>query len=199
MLNVTNAARLFYPYEIEDEHQWLASKKEISKNVIAYEGLRKADDYKREDLKGVSPVAIGDGPKWTTGQPDISMFSLYSSAQVGIFGSIVRKTNVDKILQLDCNATDFYQEDSYPTYLYYNPYDTMKSVCFIPEGNMTVDLYDALTHQYLIRAIGGESCFNIEAKSSRLLVVLPAGSEVKVNDGKYTTNNKIVTYSEVNR
>jgi hypothetical protein len=91
MLNVTNAARLFYPYEIDDQHQWLPLKKELSKNVIAYEGIRKADDYKRADLKGVSPVAIGDGPKWTKGQPDISMFSLYSSAQVGIFGAIVRK------------------------------------------------------------------------------------------------------------
>jgi hypothetical protein len=198
MLNVTNAARLFYPYEIDDQHQWLAAKKDISKNVIAYEGLRKADDSKREDLKGVSPVALGDGPKWTTGQPDISMLSLYSSAQVGIFGAIVRKTNVDKILQLNCNATDFYQDESFPTYLYYNPYDTLKSVCFSPEEKLKVDLYDALAHEYLARDIGEESCFDIEAKSSRLLVVLPAGSEISINDGKYMTNNKVVTYSQLN-
>lgn len=197
MLNVTNAARLFYPYEIDDQHQWLADKKEISKNVIAYEGLRKTDDYKRADLKGVSPVAIGDGPKWTEGQPDISMFSLYSSAQVGIFGSIVRKTNVDKILQLNCNATDFYQDESFPTYLYYNPYDTLKTVCFYASGKSKTDLYDALSHEYLAREAGEETCFDIPARSSRLLVVLPSGSEVKFKDENYMTNNKIVAYSQL--
>ena len=197
MLNVTNAARLFYPYEIDDQHQWLPEKKDISKNVIAYEGIRKTDDYKREDLKGISPVAIGDGPKWTKGQPDISMFSLYSSAQVGIFGAIVRKTNVDKILQLNCTATDFYQDKSFPTYLYYNPYDTLKTVCFYPADKIKVDLYDALNHEYLVRDAGEEGCFDIQAKSSRLLVVLPSGSKVKIKDGKYMTNNKILAYSQL--
>ncbi len=65
MLNVTNAARLFYPYEIDDEHQWLPEDKEITKNVIAYEGLRKSDFvFKKAELQGVSPVALGDGPLW---------------------------------------------------------------------------------------------------------------------------------------
>jgi hypothetical protein len=195
MLNVTNAARLFYPYEIDDQHQWLASRKEISKNVIAYEGIRKADDYKREDLKGISPVAIGDGPKWTKGQPEISMFSLYSSAQVGIFGAIVRKTNVDRILQLNCTATDFYQDASYPTYLYYNPYDSVKHVCFSSDDKNNVDLYDALEHEYLVRDATEEGCFDILPKSSRLLVVLPAGSEVILSDGKYRANDKVVAYA----
>jgi hypothetical protein len=194
MLNVTNAARLFYPYEIDDQHQWLPSKKEISKNVIAYEGIRKSDDYKREDLKGVSPIATGDGPKWTSGQPDISMFSLYSSAQVGIFGSIVRKTNVDKILQINCNATDFYQDESFPTYLYYNPYDTLQTVCFYPADTAKVDLYDALNHEYLMQNTVEEGCFQIQAKSSLLLVVLPAGSEVRIKNGRYMTENKIVAH-----
>lgn len=196
MLNVTNSARLFYPYDIDDEHQWLASRKEISKNVIAYEGLRKSDDYKRTDLQGVSPVAIGDGPKWTKGQPEISMFSLYSSAQVGIFGAIVRKTNVEKILQLNCNATDFYRDDSFPTYLYYNPYDSVQKVCFSPEDQSKVDLYDALTHEFLAHNISEEGCFDIRPKSSRLIVVLPAGSKVTVSNDTYMVNNKIVSYTQ---
>jgi hypothetical protein len=197
MLNVTNAARLFYPYEIDDQHQWLASKKDITKNVIAYEGIRKADDYKRPDLTGVSPVAIGDGPKWTKGQPDISMFSLYSSAQVGIFGAIVRKTNVDQILQLNCNATDFYSENAFPTYLYYNPHDSVKQVCLYRTDNAKADLYDAITHEYLVRGAGEESCFSIPPKSSRLLVVMPADTDVKVVKGKYLLDEKVVAYSQV--
>lgn len=196
MLNLTNAARLFYPYEIDDQHQWLPSRKDITKNVIAYEGIRKADDYKREDLIGISPVAIGDGPKWTKGQPDISMFSLYSSAQVGILGAIVRKTNVDQILQLNCNATDFYAENSFPTYLYYNPYDSVRKVCFYRNEKDDVDLYDAITHEYLVRHAGEESCFEIPAKSSRLLVVMPAGMEVEKSNGKYLLNDKVVAYAQ---
>jgi len=198
MLNITNAARLFYPYEIDDQHQWLSAKKDISKNVIAYEGIRKTDDYKREDLKGISPVAIGDGPKWTKGQPDISMFSLYSSAQVGIFGSLVRKTNVDKILQINCNATDFYQDEALPTYLYYNPYDTLKRVCFYPPDKSKVDLYDVLTHEYLVREVQEDGCFEIPAKSSRLVVVVPSGNKIEVNDHTYTANKKIVAYKQLN-
>jgi hypothetical protein len=124
------------------------------------------------------------------------MFSLYSSAQVGIFGAIVRKTNVDKILQLNCTATDFYQDETFPTYLYYNPYDTVKTVCFYPDQKVKVDLYDNLTHEYIGREVGEEGCFNIPAKSSRLLVVLPSKSDVKIRNGKYITNEKIVAYSQ---
>ena len=199
MLNLANAARLFYPYEIDDQHQWLASKKDITKNVIAYEGIRKADDYQRDDLKGVIPVAIGDGPKWTKGQPDISMFSLYSSAQVGILGSIVRRTNVDQILQLNCNATDFYGANAFPTYLYYNPYDSIKSVCFYKSDKNDVNLYDAITHEVLVRHAGEESCFDVPAKSSRVLVVVPADMDINKKGGKYLLNDKVVAYRQFDK
>lgn len=122
------------------------------------------------------------------------MYSLYSSAQVGIFGAIVRKTNVEKILQLNCSATDFYQKDSFPTYLYYNPYDTVKSVCFYNSGQIKVDLYDALAHEYVSKEIAEENCFDIPANSARLLVVLPAGSKLTLRDGKYTIGSRIVAY-----
>ena len=195
MLNVSNAARLFYPYEIDDAHQWLPAKKEITKNVIAYEGLRKEDYvYKKESLKGATPVALGDGPQWVKGQPETSMFSLYSSAQVGIFGAIVKKTNVEKILQINCTATDFYQDNAFPTYLYYNPYDSVKSVCFDNTDKTSSDLYDVLSHTYLGKNVTEETCFEIPAKSARLIVVMPAGSKMEVQDGKYTIGRNVVAY-----
>lgn len=194
MLNVTNAARLFYPYEIDDQHQWLPEKKEITKNVIAYEGLRKADDYGKEVLKGVSPVATGDGPKWVKGQPEVSMFSLYSSSQVGIFGAIVKKTNVEKILQLDCNITDFYSKEAWPTYLYYNPYDEEKSISFNNINHEAFDLYDALTHEKLKENAIDAADFSIPSKSARLIVVLPAGSKIKKEKSTYSVAGKIVAY-----
>lgn len=201
MLNVSNAARLCYPYEIDDAHQWLPEKKEISKNVIAYEGIRKVDDYGKEKLENVTPVALGDGPKWIDGQPEVSMFSLYSSGQAGIFGAIVKKTNIDKILQLNCNATDFYQEQEFPTYLYYNPYDSSKIVKFYSEGEHAVDLYDALTHKKLATNVQGEAEFDIPKHAARLIVVLPANSTINQDDEIYSVEGKTIAYlyKEVNQ
>lgn len=198
MLNASNAARLFYPYEIDDQHQWLPGQKEITKNVIAYEGLRKEDyTYKKPELENISPVALGDGPQWVKGQPETSMYSLYSSAQVGIFGSIIRKTNIEKIVQLNCTATDFYQDKSFPTYLYYNPYDSAKSVCFYNAEKSNVDLYDALIHDYSKKDVNDEGCFEIPGKAARLMVVLPAGSEITMEDGNYLVGDKVVAYKSI--
>jgi hypothetical protein len=55
------------------------------------------------------------------------MFSVYSSAPIGVLGAIVEKTDVEGILQLDCNATDFYAPRPYPVYLYYNPYNESRN------------------------------------------------------------------------
>jgi len=195
MLNVTNAARLFYPYEIDDQHQFLPDKKDITRNVIAYEGLRKQDDYGKEELKGMSPVATGDGPKWVKGQPEESMFSLYSSCQVGIFGSIVKKTNVEQILQLDCNATDFYSDDTWPTYLYYNPYDESKTVAFDSGDRNAFDLYDALTKEVIVKNATASTEFTISPNCSRLIVVIPANSSIEKNGSVYSAAGKVVAYS----
>lgn len=193
MLNVSNAARFFYPYEMDDQHQWLPEKKEITKNVIAYEGIRKMDDYGKAAVKGITPVSLGDGPKWVKGQPDESMYSLYSSSQVGIFGAIIKKTNVEKILQLDCNATDFYAKNEFPTYLYYNPYDEEKEVNFTGQDGI-FDLYDALSQTTLLGGAKEGDTFVIPAKAARLIVVLPDGSKVDKRSNQLTSNGKVVTY-----
>ena len=64
--------------EIDETHQWAPELKDITYDNVSYEGLRKTDDYGKASLKGVSPVAIGDGPKWIKGNPTESMFSVYS-------------------------------------------------------------------------------------------------------------------------
>ncbi len=194
MLNASNASRLYYPYEIDDRHQWLPEQKEITKNVIAYEGLRQKDVYDKEQLRDVTPVALGDGPNWLDGQPEVSMFSLYSSAQVGVFGAIIRKTDVEGILQLDCNATDFYQQHEFPVYLYYNPHETAQQVCFQSEAADNVDLYDMITHEFIARDIAENGCFEIPASEVVLLSVLPSGTEVEEVNGRYMAGEAIVAY-----
>ena len=193
MLNAANSVRLFYPYEIPDDNQWLPDRKDVTKHVIAYEGLKKTDIYNKEELKGISPVALGDGPNWVVGQPPISMFSIYGSAHVGIFGSIIRETNVEQILQLNCLATDFYSKPAYPTYLYYNPYNEDKEIEYINMGE-PVDLYDAIGHHVVVTRVTGTGYFTIPARKTMLIVEIPVGSKLKTVGNKTMLDDIIVAY-----
>ena len=193
MLNNASACRLFYPGYIDEKHQWAPELKDITNNNIAYEGLRKFDDYGKESLKGVSPVAIGDGPKWIDGNPTESMFSVYSSSPEGILGAIVDTTIVKGIIKLDCNATDFYASRPYPVYLYYNPYDIDEHINY--QTKQAVDLFDIVSKKYVARGISKDGVFTIPAKEACIIVELPAGTELSL-DGKHIWANKqyIISY-----
>ena len=193
MLNNASACRLFYPMEIDDKHEWAPEFKDITNNNVSYEGLRKADDYGKESLKGVSPVAIGDGPKWIAGNPTESMFSVYSSSPVGILGSIVSKTNVEGILQLDCNITDFYVEKPYPVYLYYNPYKETKTVTY--HASQACDLFDIVAKKYVAKDVKTDGSFEIPANEARIVVELPTGTKLSWDNGKIIANKQyIISY-----
>ena len=72
---------------------------------------------------------------------------LYGSAWVGMLASIVDTTNVECILQLDCNATDFYSTRKYPTYLLFNPYFEAKEVTLNQHFTEPTDLYDLVSQK----------------------------------------------------
>jgi hypothetical protein len=193
MLNAANAARLFYPFEIPDRNQWLPEEKGVTKDVIAYEGLKKVDAYHKEELTGVSPVALGDGPNWVVGQPPISMFSIYGSSHAGIFGAIVSKTNVEQILQLNCLATDFYRSPAYPTYIYYNPHNEEKTIEFYNNG-APVDLFNALSKKIIAHQISENGTFKIPANDALLVVAIPSGSIIERNEDRFTANGIVIAY-----
>lgn len=192
MLNAVNASRLFYPDQVDNTHQWLPELKNLTHGVIGYEGIRKVDDYNKQALKGVSPVSIGDGPKWVVGQPKESMFSLYSTSIVGVFGAIVNKTEVEGILALDCNVTDFYAERKYPVYLYYNPYTEDKTVTYTSKSN--VDLFDIITKKYLAKGGNGSVGIKLLAGEAALVVVLPAGTPLSTQGSKIKANDVVIAY-----
>lgn len=194
MLNASNTARLFYPFETDDKNQWLPEKKNYTKGVIAYEGLRKEDYYNKPALRGISPVAQGDGPRWKDGEPDVTMFSIYSSAQVGIYGSIIRATDIKGILQLNCNATDFYSNNSFPTYIYYNPFKYSSAVIYKNSSNKAVELFDAVTHEIVAKKITDKGEFEIPADQARLIVVIPYKSNIVKRNGKYYVGDIVVAY-----
>jgi hypothetical protein len=193
MLNASNAIKFFYPYEIADEHQTIPELKEYTKGVIAYEGLiKKAHLKKYENLE--APVAIGDGPNWMEGNPDVSQFSVYGSGHVGIAGAIIEKTDVPEILKLNCLSTDFYRGEAYPTFLMYNPFDGEKTVTYQTKTTTNVDLYDAISHQVLLKNVSKVGKISIAGLSSRLIIEIPSGSRIVLKDGKYYANNIVVSY-----
>lgn len=192
MLNNVNASRLFFPNEIASENQWLPEMKNYTNSVVAYEGLRYSDCYDKPELRGVHPVALGDGPNWNPKNPKESMFSLYSTSPVGIMGAIVDTTDVEMILRLNCNKTDFYANTTYPEYLYYNPYKEPKSVTYHPSAK--VDVFDIVTKKYLARAISTSTKISIPADQACVLVELPAGTKIERKNNMLLANGIVIAY-----
>ncbi|MFN0176084.1 MAG: hypothetical protein ACKVU0_15645 [Saprospiraceae bacterium] len=191
-LNASNAARFCYPYDMPDSLQAIPQHKAVTKNVIAYEGVIKESIYPQ--FKGVTPFAQGDGPLWHEGMPQQTMFSVYGSGHVGFFGGTIQATNVPEILQIDCVATDFYKKrESYPTYLFYNPYQEQKSV-LINVGTRKVDLYDTVSRKFIRHGVSGNLSIPILYDSAVVLVLIPAGTRVYVKNRMLMAGNIPVDY-----
>lgn len=193
MLNNVNASRLFFPDEIDDTNQWLPEMKDFTNSLVAYEGLRFEDCYNKPGLKGVNPVALGDGPNWNPQNPKESMFSLYSTSPVGIMGAIVDTTNVTGILRLNCNVTDFYAEKPYPVYLYYNPHPESKKVNYQPSGDK-VDVFDTVSKRYLAKNIHSATAIELAPHQAVVLTELPAGTRISRKGNQLIANGHILAY-----
>ena len=187
MLNNASASRLFFPCEIDDEHQAIPELKHLTNNIIGYEGLRKRDKY---DKKSGTPMAEGDGPSWDSSNPPETMFSLYSTSPIGIFGSIIGTTDVEGILSLDCNVTDFYAAKPYPVHLMYNPYPESKTVSYYPAGK--ADLFDVVSGDYLAQGVSGIAPIVIPANTAVLVTELPAGAVLNSWKGHIVAEKKNV-------
>jgi len=195
MLNAANASRFFYPEHMPDEHETIPELAHVGKNVIAYEGIIKKSLYP-ENENIPAPVAQGDGPLWVAGQnPKESQLSVYGSGHVGIFGSIIKKTNVDGILQLDLLATDFFRDKAYPSYLYYNPYTESKTITVTTEKGKTVDLYDTVSQKFLAKNISSSAKVKLEAKSSAVIIMVPTKGKVSHSGSKMLVNDVVVDYN----
>ena len=190
MLNNASACRLFFPQYIADGNQYLPQLKNLTGNNVGYEGLRYSDRYGK---LSAHPVAEGDGPTWTGSNSDTTMFSLYSTSPVGILGAIVNKTDVEGILRLDCNATDFYSPKPYPVNLFYNPFKSDQSITYLTSGN--ADLFDIVSNNYVARDVSGQTRITIPAGTAMVITELPAGTELNSKDGHIIADRKwIISY-----
>lgn len=195
MLNAANAARLFYPQHIPNEHQTIPQLASATKGVIGYEGLVKESTF--EQYKHIpAPVAQGDGPKWVPGEnPDVSQFSVYGSAHVGVFGSIIRRTDVVGILQLDLLATDFFRGSAYPTYLLYNPYKEAREVRVSwPTKIGECDIYDTVEARFIARGVTGKSTVVLPPSGAAVLVAVPAGAPLRQEGNKLLAGGVVIDY-----
>lgn len=198
MLNNVNNCRLFFPDQLPDSLQCLPGMQDYTNSIVGYEGLRYEDNlYDVEAHKGLHPIALGDGPRWTDKNPKESMFSLYSTGAVGLFGAMVETTDVEGILRLNCNATDFYAHKPFPVYLMYNPFDAT-SVTYTVEGGRK-DLFDIVSRTYLAKGVKEHAVISLPADASVVVVELPAGSRIKRDqNGNLSVNNHIIAYEKAN-
>ncbi|HXH73531.1 MAG TPA: MFS transporter [Bacteriovoracaceae bacterium] len=193
MLNAANAAKLTYPAHIPARHQTLSHIAHLTKGVIAYEGIAKKSVHKEyAHLK--APVAQGDGPNWLAGNPAVTQFSVYGSAHVGIFGSIISRTNIPEILRLNLIATDFFRDEAYPTYLYFNPLETTEMLQVTIDGQGPVDIYNSVKGQFVARAVSGSVILPIKTHEAAVLVMVPASGKLKQHGQKLFVNGVVIDY-----
>lgn len=185
VLNAANASRLFYgaylPDANQDNETWIRAHDSTS--VIAYEGLR-------EESYGASLRATGDAVDGGWANTNLA---LYASAHVGILGGIIDTTNVERILRLDLLKTDYFHEPAYPSWLYYNPYDSAK-VVEVDVGEETHDLYDMVTNSFIQTGVSGIVSLPLPADASVGLVITPSGGTVTYELTKILVNDVVVDY-----
>ena len=186
VLNLANASRLFYPDylpdEMQDNEQWAQQYDPAS--YIGYESMK-------ERKNNQSPYATGDAMDggWAS-----TNLMLYSSSHIGILGGIIEETEAEAILRLDLLKTDYYHKVAYPTYLYYNPYDTAASVGLtLPPGSF--DLYDAIANASINAGVTENASMTIPPKQAVMLVLYPSDSLVTLSGKKTLAGNVVIDYN----
>lgn len=195
LLNAANASRYFYPQYMPDEHETIPQLASAGKGVIAYEGIIKKSNYDKYSYVP-APVAQGDGPLWVPGKnPEESQLSVYGSGHVGIFGSIIRPTNVKGILQLNLLATDFYRDKAYPSFLYYNPYTTSKTVSVKIGKAKKVNLYNTVTGSFVAKNVSVSANIKITGLNSAVIVIVPSNGKITYSGSKMLVDGVVVDYN----
>ena len=185
MLNVTNASRLFYsnglPQANQDSYAWASANDPLAS--IPHESMKQM-------WQGKTPFATGDAIRggWAA-----TNLSLYSGSSVGYLASVVKTTNVPGILQIDLNKTDFFGENSLPSYLYYNPTTVSKDVTVnLPSG--TFGIYDAITETTVNPSATGSIQLSVPAGEVRLIRFYPSGLQPESRNNRLYIGNNVLDY-----
>ncbi|RTY84843.1 hypothetical protein EKL99_02315 [Flavobacterium sp. ZB4P23] len=196
ILNLSNSSRLFYSDEHPKNRQTSAVWQGDPNHVICYEGLRKDLDHGngfevyKDVLANEGPYALGDQMKQYSSATDLCP---YGSAWVGMLASIVDTTNVEGILKINCNATDFFSSRALPTFLFYNPYKEIKNVSF-NVGNSSVNIYDSVSKKYIGRKVIGNFNFKLNANTAMTLIIVPSEIKTSMKNKTLIAGTNIIDY-----
>jgi len=168
---------------MQDANAW--STEYDPNGVMGYEALR-------EVWNGMSPVSTGDALKGGWAGTNLS---LYSTSSIGYLGAILETTNEAKILQIDLLKTDFFHEEAYPSFLYFNPYNTSKAVT-LDVGPEAKDIYDVLTQTFLATNVNGEIQLTIPANQAISIVLAPANGTISFNKNLMLIDGVVVDYRQ---
>lgn len=187
MLNLANSSRLFYanalPSANQEQASYAWSTQYDTTACIPYESMK-------QNWNGIKPCVMGDAVKggWAA-----TNLSLYSGSSVGYLAAIIEKTNVEGILQIDLNKTDFSGANTYPAFLYYNPLNSVQVVDLaLPAGNF--DIYDAISETVIQTNVRGTIQLSIPKDSVLLTVIYPTGKTTVVNGRFKTVDGAVIDF-----
>lgn len=208
-LHVAVSARLFQGYGLDWEHQDHKDWKDRwdPRCLLFYEALTSWDWSSAHEYR---PYATGDPIRLGWGAPKAEPkdylsekkkwfsrtshnLSLYMGNHVGFLGGIVSLTNVPGILRWDCLATDWYHATAYPTFLFFNPYSIAKTF-EIRTGSAPVDLYDAVTGQFVKRSVHDATTLTLAADSAAVIVITPPGGKLTHDSRRTLVDNIVVDW-----
>jgi hypothetical protein len=185
VLNAANAARLFYTNYLPDGNQdgaaW--SHQYDPQSLIAHESMHQWSG-------SITPYATGDAIR---NKNSTTNFALYGSSHAGIFGGIIDTTDVPMILQLDVLKTDYFHAAADSTFLMFNPDSIQHSVSF-DAGTGPRDLYDAVSHSFIVKGVSGVISLPINANSAVLVVNAPGGGTITYNFDQMLISGIVVDY-----
>jgi hypothetical protein len=182
-----HSARFFYPDQLPPEQQtdWAWASKYTC--AIPYEGL-----MENNNMTGTpGPFASGDPSNHGWGPMNLG---IYSGALSGVFGALVKPTNVKGVLALDVNKTDFFAKPSFPATLLYNPHFTPVKVT-LSVGDKPVCVWDAVSNTWLSEAVTASVEISIAPDAAVLATRIPADQKTRFEHGKLYAGNVIADYS----
>lgn len=184
-LNLANASRLLYPEFLasdkQDDYAW--SQQNDPQSVVGYEALK-------QNWEGKALYGTGDAKRNGWAKTNLAV---YGSSHAGYLAAIIEPTDIEGILQLDLNKTDFFGDNHFPLSLIYNPYSTDQQVT-LNLGGGSFDLYNSIEEANLVENVTGDYKVFIKAGEVIMITSLPAGTVTNSKDGKLYAGDHVIDY-----
>ena len=182
-----HSLRLLYPDQLPPDRQTDWPWAEKHSTAIPYEGL-----MERNNISG-APGAFASGDP-TNQDWGPSNLGIYSGCLSGVFGGIVRRTNVPGVLAIDARRMDYFAA-GFPTTLLYNPGADSAAVS-LPVGAEPVRAWDAVANAWIADAAGGANlAVSVPPDAAVLVVLVPQALDARIDHGRLVAGATVVDWS----